>query len=1387
MAEAIVKMVSNRLSSTLVEQANMLWNFSGDLSEMKDTLEAIGATLDDAEKQSIKNKMVQLWLKRLQNAAYDISDMLDEFETDVQQATEMLWIFSFPVIILKKIVLANKIKTIRGKLRTIKEQHDDFSFTSGTSTKNENHLSDPRETSSKVIKDLIFGRAEEKKDIIVLLSACDIKEETTILPIHGFGGLGKTTLARLVFSDSHFLEYYGKAWVYISQKFDLHKIGNSIISQLSKEVNQNLSDLEQINQKLDELLNGRKILIILDDLWEEDVFQLDKLKLMLNVGKKGSKVKVIVTTRSEDIAKKICTEKPYKLDPLNHAMCWEIIKKTSDFESKSEKDQLKDIGLDIAIKCGGVALAAAALGNTLRFKEAMEWLALKDSEIWNETLYEERTVPENRILQSLKLSYKSMPPYLQKCFAYCAIFPKGQNIARDCLLHQWIALDFIKPSAGKNCIKQLLDMSFLEHSMLPSTSSQCQSEWYTIHDLVHDLAKSVVDDELMVFDAAIKSNTSDQKYCRYAMLKNYRQTTKLSQILPSNVRALHVLDNSKLDLRDCAFSFAKSLRILEFRECSSIVLSASIGQLKQLRYFIAPRTQNFPECITELSKLQYLNLHESPQLSELPESIGKLVCLVYLDLSGCSGILKLPESFGHLKNLLHLDLSGCSCIENLSESFGNLNNLQHLDLSGCSNMTELPHSLGNLTNLLHLELSGCWRFKVIPDALCGLTKLQYLNMSNCINLRRLPEAMGSLTGLQYIYMSKCYDLSQLPESFGDLKNLLHLDLSGCYCIENLSESFGNLNNLQHLDLSSCDGITNLPDAFGELKNLKHLNLSSCQSIKQIPVSFCGLTNLQLLNISWCTELERLPETVGSLTELQHFDLCNCWRIKKLPKSFCDLPKLVHLDLSKCFELKGMPNDICGLTTLRHLNLSGTLDHPEHVDCISVLTNLEHLDLSENRNLCQLPESLGNLKRLHTLVLSNCPRLKSLPESIAGIMLKFLVVEECSNELINHICSRFSNYALRTLPLFMVWANDVSSSNLHLLEGVNPPVLNIRFVENVRSLEEAKTIKLADKQNLSKLTLDWTLDAHPHLKDKNLLGELVPPSSLKNFELYGYHCTTFPSWIMGISHHVPNLVSIELKNLPRCSNLPPLGQLPNLEELNLNSLDSITEIGDELRGGKGAFRRLSKFFLWHMKGLEEWTTAYCGEHGEEEFMFPMLVTLITSHCPRLSLKPCPPRFISWGITDSNEVIRSFEVGNYIMHSSSTSTPSQLKVESISCNGSWKLLHYLPTLRELTFSECSELESLPESMQHLACLESLELFWCRSISALPEWIGSKFPSLESLRIIGCERIVSLPSSIGQLSQLRMLHINSNPRLKRWCESQENNMKLAHIQDIRYSNCN
>jgi len=315
-----------------------------------------------------------------------------------------------------------------------------------------------------------------------------------------------------------------------------------------------------------------------------------------------------------------------------------------------------------------------------------------------------------------------------------------------------------------------------------------------------------------------------------------------------------------------------------------------------------------------------------------------------------------------------------------------------------------------------------------------------------------------------------------------------------------------------------------------------------------------------------------------------------------------------------------------------------------------------------------------------------------------------------------------------------------------------------------------------------LKLSWTSGAERHLEDKDLLGQLVPPMSLKDFSLEYYSSPSFPSWLMDISHHLPNLTSIALCELPACSNLPPLGQLPLLESLSLSDLSKVAKIDRSICGGKGAFPRLATFELGRMEGLEEWTTTYPGEDGVEEFMFPMLDELYVYDCPKLRLKPCPPKCRRCIIRESDQVISSLEEVQTSSHFCNRSTrTTSLEINNSECH-SCRLFHHFPALQELRFFKCQNLRSLPEGIQQLSCLQSLELLWCDSISGLPEWL-SDISSLKRLGIRGCVRIESLPPCIQQLTNLQNLVVAKNGKLQQWCESEENKAKLAHINSIIY----
>ncbi|KAM3206943.1 hypothetical protein ACQJBY_062237 [Aegilops geniculata] len=337
---------------------------------MKMTLESVEAALRDAERRSITDSSALLWVNRLKAAMYDISDMLDDFESDTQSR----------VGAMRKISMPDKMKKMQKHLQKITEDHQNYLLPPETRS-NEPQLPDTRENAGTMVEEEIIGRTAEILEILAQLSG-STAERTTFVPIWGLGGIGKSTLARFVYNHPEF-EKHSRVWVYVSQIFDLNKIGNTIISQLSEQKSQQLCDLHIINIHVQKLLAEKKIiLIILDDLWQKNPSKLEELKAMLKQGK-GCKVMVVVTTRDEGVANEVSTFQPYNLPQLSDEMCWEIMRQKSKFETRDDKERLVPIGRDIAKKCKGVALAAQSLGHILKSKSYGEWNSVRTNHIWN--------------------------------------------------------------------------------------------------------------------------------------------------------------------------------------------------------------------------------------------------------------------------------------------------------------------------------------------------------------------------------------------------------------------------------------------------------------------------------------------------------------------------------------------------------------------------------------------------------------------------------------------------------------------------------------------------------------------------------------------------------------------------------------------------------------------------------------------------------------------------------------------------------------------------------------------------------------------------------------------------------------------------------------------
>ena len=89
LASAALELAVGEVVKAAGDRFMLQWRFKDDLDGMREMMESIGAVLEDAERQSLTDKTVQLWLQRLTRASYDIADMFDEFQVSATNSRKV--------------------------------------------------------------------------------------------------------------------------------------------------------------------------------------------------------------------------------------------------------------------------------------------------------------------------------------------------------------------------------------------------------------------------------------------------------------------------------------------------------------------------------------------------------------------------------------------------------------------------------------------------------------------------------------------------------------------------------------------------------------------------------------------------------------------------------------------------------------------------------------------------------------------------------------------------------------------------------------------------------------------------------------------------------------------------------------------------------------------------------------------------------------------------------------------------------------------------------------------------------------------------------------------------------------------------------------------------
>ncbi|KAJ9550087.1 hypothetical protein OSB04_022630 [Centaurea solstitialis] len=1123
---AFVTVLFEKLASSDFMKLARSQGIETQLNKWTNTLSQIQAVLADAERKQIKERRVELWLQDLQDLAYDIDDVLDDLATEAMRrefnqeayassSTSKVLKFiptcctnSTPRNIMYGRKMSSKLDKITAKLHNLVEQKNSLGLQVNVNVERSNRIYKRLEETSLVDESKVMGREGDKEALLEKLlgkEACN--QNVRVVSIVGLGGIGKTTLARVLYNHEKVKDHFElRAWVCVSEEFDVFNI-SKVIFQAVAEKNQDFADLNLLHVALKEKLSKKRFLVVLDDVWSENYFDLELLQRPFREGAPGSKI--IVTTRKTTVASMMKSSQSYDLDVLSEEEALSLFARHALDEDNFDKyASLKGHGEGIVKKCGRLPLALITLGTMLWEKrdDHEQWEEVLNSEIWD--------LPnENQILPALRLSYYDLPSHLKQLFAYCSLFPKDYLFDKNNLVLLWMAQGFLKQTNSKKS-KESLGLQYFEELKSRSffqaaSTTDFDRPRYIMHDLINDLATSVAGGFCFRLDDKTDKNNEKEsfewfrhvsfiggEYGTYRKLKELGGVVGLRTFLPLSLSSwppFYLSNNVLAEL----LPQLRFIRVLTLSHHSITELPQSIGNLKHIRYLNVSSTniESLPQEVGDLYNLQSLLLRHCQQLTSLPFSFVKLIKLQHLDINDTPQLSKMPLGIGgltHLQTLPKIIIEG-------GDGFK------------ISDMKDLS-SLKGMVYISGLD-------KVIDPTQAKDAKLQQKEGIDDLRIQWSNEFDDSRNQvIEYEILNSL----RPPPKLRKLKILLY---GGTIFPSWVGEP--SFNQLTELELFGCKRCTDLPP-LGHLGSLKELFVDGMDGVKTFSFELPGRGTdsfhgtafplLEVLRFSnmqgwerWSTRLgDNNDGTFRSFPFLREVHVRNCPKLVEI--SIDLMPSLLVLYLEGCsgevFKSMVGASSSIGELTLRDISLW------ESENGFGI-TSLKDVRISNCKNLKLFPhEHLESLTSLEHLWIVNCPSMDdSFPCGLWPPNLRILWIG-CLKKPLSEWGVQNYPTSLVELKLygensgvvsFVANAKDVTSSSFLL-----PPSLTSLWIQDFMDVESVSEV-------LQHLPFLKTLHicSCPTLKDLPEIDS-TDPSSLAIF----VRKTKGSTWLLA-SHPLPN--------------------------------------------------------------------------------------------------------------------------------------------------------------------------------------------------------------------------------------------------------------------------
>ncbi|KAL4626531.1 hypothetical protein ACB092_05G103400 [Castanea dentata] len=749
-------------------------------------------------------------------------------------------------------------------------------------------LGDLNASYSYVHKDLvgINSRVGEIEDICSSMGLNDVR----FIGIWGMGGVGKTTLARVLYDKIH-SHFDGSSFLANvrerSENGGLVTLQKQLLSDVLFESNIDILDAQQGINMIMNRLCCKRVLVILDDV--DQLIQLETL-----VGKRswfGQGSVIIMTTRDQHLLLRheVAKEEMYKATLLNDDEALKLFSLKAFKQDYPLKGYLLP-SQKVIYYARGLPLALEILGSFLFDRNLNAWESL---------LGRLRECPESKISDVLQIGFDGLRSTEKKVFLDIACFLKGMT--RDRVAHI-LQTPYYKPYID---IDVLVEKSFITISD--------GTLW--MHDLLQELGKEIVRCESPdepggrsrlwlkedILHLLIDSAGTEKVECIFLNSSpNKEDNVKVNFEAFSKMRKLRLLKIGNVHLLEGLSFLSSELRLMNWLGYPLKFMPRNFHPNKLVELIMPhSRIKQLWEGVWSLEWLRIIDLSDSRELIKILD-FARVPNLEKLILKGCTKLSKIDASIGDLKHLILLDLNGCTCLKSLPCKI-NLESLEIFILSSCSKLKKFPEIVGNMSQLLELYLDGT-AIEGLPLSLEQLTGLLKLDLTNCKILPSLPGTICSLTSLKTLTLSGCLKLDNMPMNLENLEGLEELDVSGT-AIRELPSSIYCLKSLKILSFQGCNGLSSKSWSWKKLLNFLLMKKTPDLMGLVLP-SMSGLSSLTRLNIRNCN-LQAISSDIGCLSSLEELDLSGN-NFVFIPESINQLSNLREFWVENCKSLQLLP-------------------------------------------------------------------------------------------------------------------------------------------------------------------------------------------------------------------------------------------------------------------------------------------------------------------------------------------------------------------------------------------------------------------------------------------------------------------------------------------------